>query len=590
MSTENQAKTTSKINKDDIKGLPDKAAIQTVRGKTYVFFAYCYNLDGKRFQERDYIGTVNANLEFVPNDYYIDHQPVRDKRPLRNWTNPKKAEIERAKAEAANASRSSRKSQPAETEPFERSAGATAVAVKILQETGLAKDVLDVLDGNAAEAIACLNIGMHAALTGRPTYLASEESYVQKFIGSGCPDSQRASELHARLGRRDSLDMAIAKKRCARLGEDELLALDGTRLDCESDNIELSAQGKRKNGTYGRQINFSVLFNATRGEALSYRAYAGNFNDVCTLDDFRSIWREHGIAEKSPRLILDRGYFSQDQLVRLDRDGFKFLVGAKTTLNCVKDVIEGRNHEFYEMDALIRGRPFYGVHEDCLLRTASGTASVRFHVYRNPNSEMAETEALLDELDQLESCWDNGSELTDRQKALLEAFYIAPTAGKPLARSKAAVREHCYTLGFFAMAGNEKRSCKQALDDYDYRNEVEVFFREHMGRQRTTRVHSMETLAGSLFTTFIGTSVVTNLLHRMRERVGVSGALRMNYSVPLLVKTLQKVHLIKAADGSVRLTNVTSRERDIVERLGFPGLFDSAEALDKLLSASGVFE
>jgi hypothetical protein len=38
------------------------------------------------------------------------------------------------------------------------------------------------------------------------------------------------------------------------------------------------------------------------------------------------------------------------------------------------------------------------------------------------------------------------------------------------------------------------------------------------------------------------------------------------------------------------LTNVTSREKDIAAALGFPGLFDSAEYIDKLLSVSYLAE
>ena len=61
--------------------------------------------------------------------------------------------------------------------------------------------------------------------------------------------------------------------------EGDLLALDGTRVDCSSDNISLAEVGKRKDGTYGKQLNFSVLFNATTGQCLSYRLYSGNCPD-----------------------------------------------------------------------------------------------------------------------------------------------------------------------------------------------------------------------------------------------------------------------------------------------------------------------
>ena len=85
-----------KLDKSQVIGLPEGAAIQFIKDKWYVFFAYCYRLGEKRYQERDYIGTIKDN-EFVPIDYYID-PPDRKRRSLKNWKNPEKAKIERDRA------------------------------------------------------------------------------------------------------------------------------------------------------------------------------------------------------------------------------------------------------------------------------------------------------------------------------------------------------------------------------------------------------------------------------------------------------------------------------------------------------------
>lgn len=63
-------------NKDEIKGLPAHAQYQFRQGTWYVYFPYCFREDGKRKQERDYIGTLSPDgKEFLPNLYYVQNEP-----------------------------------------------------------------------------------------------------------------------------------------------------------------------------------------------------------------------------------------------------------------------------------------------------------------------------------------------------------------------------------------------------------------------------------------------------------------------------------------------------------------------------------
>ena len=89
-----------KLDKSQIIGLPEGASIQFIKGKWYVYFAYSFKIGDNRYQERDYIGTIEGN-KFIPNDYYIDHHPDKKHRPLRKWKNPEKAKKEQAKAQRA---------------------------------------------------------------------------------------------------------------------------------------------------------------------------------------------------------------------------------------------------------------------------------------------------------------------------------------------------------------------------------------------------------------------------------------------------------------------------------------------------------
>ena len=51
-----------------------------------------------------------------------------------------------------------------------------------------------------------------------------------------------------------------------------------------------------------------------------------------------------------------------------------------------------------------------------------------------------------------------------------------------------------------------------------------------------------------------------------------------------LITRLRKIMLVKE-HGKCRLLHVTQADKDFVAQLGYPGLFDSADEVDQLLSA-----
>lgn len=87
-------------NKDEIKGLPAHAQYQFRQGTWYVYFPYCFREDGKRKQERDYIGTLSPDgKEFLPNLYYVQNEPDFDHRPVERWKSPVMAPSRTRKAQ-----------------------------------------------------------------------------------------------------------------------------------------------------------------------------------------------------------------------------------------------------------------------------------------------------------------------------------------------------------------------------------------------------------------------------------------------------------------------------------------------------------
>ena len=602
--SEKSKKTTSRPQRENVKGLPEHAQFQK-QGKTwYVYFPYCFSVNGKREQERDYIGTLSPDgSEFRPNLYYVQNEPVFEKRPIERWKNPVMRQraldkLNEKKISKPNQDETQELDLP--TDPDQQmSVGATALCAAILKKNGMIDHVGNALNHNPKLTMDCLNLAMHATITTDKTYLADQESTQQKFIGYGCLSSPRASELFQEIGADQSLSQKMAKSCAEHMEEGEIVALDGTRIDCNSDNIDLAAVGKRKDGTYGPQVNVSLLVNVENGKLICYRAYAGNVTDISTLDDLRTMWTDVGIDQKTPLILMDRGYPSQQEFLRLHQGGYKFLIDAKTSMNIVKDVIDQHNSDFYDQKTYLLNQRCYGVKSSTEIRADGQTMEVHSYVFRSPNKEMSETDALWDRLNAFQKAWPKkrDTQLSNADKKTFEFFNLTPEGD--LVVNNDAVSYACYGLGYFGLIGNVDITLLDALKKYRQRNEVEVTFKlmfQHL--LTSTRIHSSAAFDGLLMTTFVGLSILTYLRTQMDntipnelaknfERTSVIGKL---WTIHELLKDLRRIKIAYNKNGTPRLLNVVKRDRDVVAALGFPGLFDSAQRVADLLSGARLAE
>ena len=65
---------------------------------------------------------------------------------------------------------------------------------------------------------------------------------------------------------------------------------------------------------------------------------------------------------------MDRGYPSQKEFIELDRDGFKFLIGARASMSVMKKIIDDRNSDFYDQKYYLRNQRCYGVKDKCTVK------------------------------------------------------------------------------------------------------------------------------------------------------------------------------------------------------------------------------
>lgn len=604
--------TEQKLVWQDVEGLPDGARIQQISGIVYVFFRYPFrHEDGTSDSERDYIGTVQGKT-FVPNLYYVQNHPEKSKRPPEKWKDP----IQRAKAMAAaqmeKAAEESSDWKALELEADDkedtvRQVGASALAAEVLYKDELVDDVARALGYDLPSAMNALNLAMHAALTAKASYLASSESEVTKFIGGGCLKSQRISEFLGEIGKNLSLTASMTRLRMASMTSDgDLLGVDGTFLDCNSERISAAHKGKRKDGTYGPQINLSMVVNATTGVPVGYRWYSGDTHDGKTLEDLKEIWKDSKIAEKDVTFIWDRAYYGASRLAELDREGIKFIAGAKSGLNIIKDILKEGSAELHSPSSQLRHDYSHGITRPVPLGGKADGATA--YVYYSPNKRMVATRDFRAELEAFNQKWQEGKAKKD--DARLKFFKEPHVWKQPLTQDEDAFDKECDLRGIFAFVSNTaKQTSDEMLEKYRLRNEAEVLFRlmsDHL--LKTTRVHSSQVLEGLLFVVFIALSVLGRLRKSLQNKVPShknilaaqcpvmdfdTKTYSLNDYVTLseLFSELRGITAtVSKSTGKARLSNLTKKKKELVNALGYEGLLDSADKVWELLSARHLSE
>ncbi len=126
-------------------------------------------------------------------------------------------------------------------------------------------------------------------------------------------------------------------KRCA---QDEYWAYDTTSISSYSQANNMVRYGKNKDGDSLPQLNCLLVFGQSTNLPVLYRMLPGNVSDVSTLHECLT-----SLDCKSSGFIMDRGFYSRDNINELYRTHSRFIVGAKTSISYISKIIREKAGE-----------------------------------------------------------------------------------------------------------------------------------------------------------------------------------------------------------------------------------------------------
>lgn len=340
--------------------------------------------------------------------------------------------------------------------------------------------------------------------------------------------SQRSTEIFQSVT--EEAKMHFFRLQGKRRAEKEYWAYDSTSISSRSETLRQVKYGKNKDDDHLPQINLALVFGEESRLPFYYRKLAGNVPDVKTIQE---LLRELDVlGYEKIKLVMDRGYYSVENINALFKKHLKFLCGTSSALSFAKEFIReiggkkdhyeyyNSNLELYVFTKTIawdyeQERPYKG---DVLKEERR----MYLHLYFNPDKFSDDGKTFNRKLDSMKNELLSGHRVPEHEKEYKKYFEIkeTPKRGISLTVKQDAVDAAHERYGFFVLISNEVKDPVTALSLYRMRDVVEKAFwnvKERLNLKRTMS-SSESSLEGKLFVEFVALIYLSYIQKKMEEK------------------------------------------------------------------------
>ena len=404
--------------------------------------------------------------------------------------------------------------------------GATYLLDQIGEVTGLTAD-LKTCFPNTYKQI--LSIAYYLVLEDQnPLFRFKKWAAIHRHpFGKDIP-SQRSTEIFQSVT--EEAKMHFFRLQGKRRAEKEYWAYDSTSISSRSETLRQVKYGKNKDDDQLPQINLALVFGEESKLPFYYRKLAGNVPDVKTIQE---LLRELDVlGYEKIKLVMDRGYYSAENINALFKKHLKFLCGTSSALSFAKDFIReigsrkdhyeyyNSNLELYVFTKTIawdyeQERPYKG-------DVVKEERRMYLHLYFNPDKFSDDGKAFNRRLDTLKNELLSSHRVPEHEKDYRKYFEIkeTPKKGISLTVKQDAVDAAHERYGFFVLISNEVKDPVTALSLYRMRDVVEKAFwnvKERLNLRRTM-TSSESSLEGKLFVEFVALIYLSYIQKKMEEK------------------------------------------------------------------------
>jgi len=325
-------------------------------------------------------------------------------------------------------------------------------------------------------------------------------------------DHRRVSELLPQLT--EERQLTFFKKWAEQRLQEECLAYDITSISSYSELNNMVRFGYNRDEEALPQINLAMLFGEKSHLPVYFRSLPGSIRDVSTLKHFLQITKFLGL--KYPHVVMDKGFFSKDNVDRLFSHRIKFTIAIPFSCK-------------FAMEEVERVRPTIEHHENFIQMNGQNVfcqssiqswegKRVYIHTYYNAQTAVDEYDKFLTDL----HCWKKELESNTQPPAhqpyydLYFFVHETPKRGRRIIYNQEAIDAYKQSrTGFLVLLSNEIKDPVRALQAYRDKDEVEKAFDnlKNVIDSKRLRVHLDESMKGRLFIQFISLIFTSYILN-----------------------------------------------------------------------------
>lgn len=343
---------------------------------------------------------------------------------------------------------------------------------------------------------------------------------------------------------------------------------NSTNKNCQAGDVELVEFGKPKDDKGLPVFNVATVFDKTNRIPLLYEEYPGSITDVSQFTYMVDKVKEYKYNKIG--FILDRGYFSKENIQYMEDNGYAFIMMVKGRKELVASLVEEHRNMFETVRSCsIRSYRVYG--KTVIARLYDGDTKERFiHIYFNPSKQAAEREWLEQHIDKYRIYLEKHIGTNAKFSKIYHHFFQLKydKAGHFISVHEKAdtVEKELRLCGYFCIVTSEKMTASEALIQYKGHDISEKLFRadkSFLGSNSMT-VHTTKALSAKLFVEFIAL-IVRNRIYNLLKETMLCLETKSNYmTVPKAIRELEKIEMIRRNNGRYRLDHAVTKKQKII--------------------------
>lgn len=365
------------------------------------------------------------------------------------------------------------------------------------------------------------------------------------------------------------------------------ISYDSTSKICDAGDLKIVEVGHSKENVETDIFNYAIAYDTKNREPLFYEIYPGSINDMaqfeCTVD------RTKGYGYRKIGFVLDRGYFSKDNIAYMENNDYSFVMMLKGKADLVRKwVLENKGS--FEISRSCN-MPAHGVYGKTIEKRLFATdEKPRYiHLYHSSEREAHERGEVEKNINRLTAFLKSHiNHFKEFGPGMETYFYLhydeeAVKKGKDKEQKETSkkfvyfeekmsvIELELKLCGYFVIITSENMTAKEALEIYKGRDASEKLFlsdKTFLGNH-CLRVDSDAAASAKIFIEFIAL-IIRNKMYNYLKDAAKKMIRKQNYmTVPAAIRELEKIEMSRQLDGVYRLDHaVTATQKTILEAFG----------------------